>query len=75
MLEGPIEALWNDGAGSLWMGSGAKVVQFDPRLHVGRSFEPFEEAQSAITITAITGTPGKRVWITSDGGGVAQYHV
>lgn len=33
---GPIEALWSDGEGSLWLGSGAKVVQFDPRLHVGR---------------------------------------
>lgn len=73
MLDGPIEALWSDGGGSLWLGSGAKVVQFDPRLQVGRSFEPFEENQRAIRITAITGTPGERVWITSDGGGVVQF--
>ncbi len=73
VLEGPIEALWNDGAGSLWMGSGATVVQFDPKLEVGRSFEPFGEEQSPISITAITGTPDKRVWIASDGGGVAQF--
>ncbi len=73
LMSGPVEALWSDGEGSLWLGSGAQVLQFDPRLHVGRSFEPFEEAQGAITITAITGTPGERVWITSDGGGVVQF--
>ena len=73
VLKGPIEALWNDGAGSLWMGSGATVVQFDPKLRIGRSLEPFGEEQSPITITAITGTPGKRVWIASDDGGVAQF--
>ncbi len=32
VLAGPIQALWSDGEGSLWLGSGAKVVQFDPRL-------------------------------------------
>ena len=73
LLEGPVEALWNDGAGTLWMGSGATVVQFDPTLGVGRSLEPFGEEQSPIAITAITGTPGKRVWIASDGGGVTQF--
>jgi ligand-binding sensor domain-containing protein len=72
-LVGPVEALWSDGAGSLWLGSGSKVVQFDPLLAVGRSFEPFAQEEGDLAITGIAGTPGERVWIASDGGGVVQF--
>jgi ligand-binding sensor domain-containing protein len=72
-VAGPIEALWSDGAGNLWLGSGAKVVQFDPQMGIGRSFEPFADEYGAPSITSITGTPGERIWIASDGGGVTQF--
>jgi ligand-binding sensor domain-containing protein len=72
-LTGAVEALWSDGAGSLWLGSGSTVVQFDPATGVGRSFEPFSQEGGEVAITAIAGTPGQRVWIASAGAGVVQY--
>ncbi len=72
-LAGPIQALWSDGAGSIWLGAGSIVAQFNPQLALGRSFEPFAEEGHSVTITAITGTPGERIWIASEGAGVVQY--
>jgi len=73
LLPGPIEALWSDHSGHLWLGSGSVVAQFDVHLGLGRSFQPFEEGGTARTITDIVGTPGARIWIASAGAGVAQY--
>lgn len=70
---GPIEALWNDGDGSLWLGSGAVVAQYNLKLGLGRLFRPFEDSQTTPVIMDITGTPGERVLIASAGSGVAQY--
>ena len=70
---GAIEALWSDGKGSLWLGSGSVVVQYNLRLNLGRFFRPFEESFGAPVIMDITGTPGERVLIASAGAGVAQY--
>lgn len=71
-MAGPIEAIWSDGLGSLWLGSGSQVLQFDLAVGIGRRYEPFAAA-GPMSITAIAGTPGKRVWIASQGGGAVQF--
>ena len=72
-LAGPINALWSDGEGHLWLGSGDVVTQFDLQLGLGRIFRPFEDTGRTPVITDIAGTPGQRIWIASAGSGVAQY--
>lgn len=72
-LTGPIQALWSDGNGKLWIGAGSEVVQFNVKLNLGKVFQPFADIGHATVVTAIAGTSGQRVWIASDNAGVVQY--
>ena len=44
-----------------------------PGCGSGAALSRFEDKRGDLRITAITGTPGERVWITSAGGGVVQF--
>ena len=73
LINGPIHALWGDGLGTLWLGLGRQVVQFNTGNQSAPHYEPFSTDGEEIIITAVIGVAGDSVWFATNGAGVIQY--